>query len=642
MKRLEEAVERFVREFGPRLREAKNLLADTRVPLVSLYDHLVLTAGFSVAMVEELLRRGKGSDAICGFPLETHELRALARFGGLLHDIGKAKMGATEYRCHVQRGIEVAQELLKSFGLEKELSAVLLGIVERHHIQDGPISLLEKVVCLADGYASAGDRPELSKGETQEEFERVTRKTLELEKELFGDQPPVAFLMADVDSVKSYVYETRSLPEIRGGSEILQDLEEEIRNMFRKRLAEECLLYCGGGGLLAILPASSAKAWAEEIEELYPKHTRAATVTVVTSPPLGYREVARGLFPYDTERVAQLKGQGVAQDLLFSHFEALVEGRGKRKNFGEIVARLSSDLQRKKREKRYVPLFEALPFHARCTSCGKRPGEKEDFDDLLCGVCSAKRQRGREGRHAFVESFEEFLLERGISLPEEGLKHPKDLEALVQGETRIAFFYADGNNMGDVLQRASSPAFYRHFSETLRGATREALFLALLRTFGPSGLWSSQSVLPFEIVALGGDDVAAIVPGSAGWSLALQFLKAFEEHRDIERLRREIGQSSALTMSAGLSIADVKYPVGFLLGITESLLKEAKRLARDTQKSTLCHLWLKASVITEGGEKLLATLYRRSNGTVLTGRPYTLDDALRLTEITKNLKNAGA
>lgn len=644
---LREVVQRFEKEFGSRLRKECQIVADTRISYVSLYDHLVLTAGFAVAMVTELLLRGKSPEDICGLPLGHEDLKTVARFGGLLHDIGKAKEGETEYRYHVERGLETAETLLHNWGLDKELSKVLLGVIARHHLRDignQPTSLLEKVICLADSYASAGDRPELSRGETKREFEQITRSIRALEKELFGGELPLVFLMADVDAIKSYVYETRALPEIRGGSEILQELEEEIRDTFREQLAEECLLYCGGGGLLAVLPASEAEKWTAAIERLYPERTGIATVTVVTSSPVGYEEIARGLFPYDTESVMGLTGKGVAADLLFSHFEAMAEERKQRKNFGELVAYLASKLQQKKREKYTAPFFATFPFQARCTSCGKRAGEREDLEELLCGVCSAKREKGREQRRAFVEDFAAFLREKGMSFSPESLRYPKDLDALTGGKEYLALFYADGNNMGDILQKAPSPAFFRHFSETIKKITREALFSAFVDTFGPKVLGNSERPLPFEIVALGGDDVVAIVPGSAGWALALHFLEAFEEHEDRHRLQQEmkaIRINARLSMSAGLAIADLKYPVGFLLNITEGLLKRAKRLARDTQESTLCHFWLRSPVLVEESEKLLTTLYERPKGVVLTARPYTLEGARELTTIARHILDTG-
>jgi hypothetical protein len=78
--------------------------------------------------------------------------------------------------------------------------------------------------------------------------------------------------------------------------------------------------------------------------------------------------------------------------------------------------------------------------------------------------------------------------------------------------------------------------------------------------------------------------------------------------------------------------------VSFLLSLTEGLLKEAKRLAREAQTSTLCHLWLRAPIISESAKDLLESLYKRSEGPRrLTARPYTLEQACQLTHIARQL-----
>jgi hypothetical protein len=140
-----------------------------------------------------------------------------------------------------------------------------------------------------------------------------------------------------------------------------------------------------------------------------------------------------------------------------------------------------------------------------------------------------------------------------------------------------------------------------------------------------------------------------IVPAQYGWALALRVLDEFEQHEGIQKLQNELKERLVnvlrrrvvLNLSAGLVIADVKYPVSFLFALAEGLLKEAKRLARETQTSTLCHLWLRAPVISERAEALLSSLYERE-GLSLTARPYTAEQAKQLTELTRTLKELPA
>ncbi len=195
--------------------------------------------------------------------------------------------------------------------------------------------------------------------------------------------------MGDVDAIKSYVYETNTLPEIRGASQILQEIEENTREDFRRKLTEECLIYCGGGGFLAIVPAGEAQEWKKYIEALDSKRTHTATITIVASDPIRYEELERGIAPHDQERVKSLSGKNVAGDLLFSHFEALLYDRMKRKNLGELVSLLVGRFQQAKRSKTLAPFFETLPVHQRCQSCGKRAAAHHHHtrDEWLCSIC---------------------------------------------------------------------------------------------------------------------------------------------------------------------------------------------------------------------------------------------------------------
>jgi len=190
--------------------------------------------------------------------------------------------------------------------------------------------------------------------------------------------------------------------------------------------------------------------------------------------------------------------------------------------------------------------------------------------------------------------------------------------------------------MGDLLQRAKTPAQYRHISEALDTAVREALFEALMEAIGRESLLQSQR-LPFEIIAVGGDDVTVIVPAQYGWQLTLKLLEKFE--KKVKHLKEELKLEKSITMSAGLVVADVKYPVRFMQRLSEGLLKEAKRLARERKtESTLCHLWLRAPIASEDAKTVLDALYLREDKRLLTARPFTLKQACRLIGLARDLK----
>jgi hypothetical protein len=109
-----------------------------------------------------------------------------------------------------------------------------------------------------------------------------------------------ALLSADTDRTQSYVFQSSRLPEIRGASmqldtlnhkgirELLEDTYHLITNDIipdeTKNKPRGCVIYAGGGSLLAIVPPQIADDIVKDIEKLYPEQTGSATITAVSSP----------------------------------------------------------------------------------------------------------------------------------------------------------------------------------------------------------------------------------------------------------------------------------------------------------------------------------------------------------------------
>jgi hypothetical protein len=86
-------------------------------------------------------------------------------------------------------------------------------------------------------------------------------------------------LHGDADAIKEYVFETSSLPQIRGGSQLLVECEEEVKKQLHAFGGSE--IYCSGGSFLFALPSDQAEAARRAVERIYLEKTGAATVTVV-------------------------------------------------------------------------------------------------------------------------------------------------------------------------------------------------------------------------------------------------------------------------------------------------------------------------------------------------------------------------
>ena len=71
-----------------------------------------------------------------------------------------------------------------------------------------------------------------------------------------SDEPQWALLSADTDRTQEYVFESAKLPEIRGASRQLDDLNVQIGKMVKNEKGE--VILADGGGLLAWVPLDVA------------------------------------------------------------------------------------------------------------------------------------------------------------------------------------------------------------------------------------------------------------------------------------------------------------------------------------------------------------------------------------------------
>ena len=411
------------------------------------------------------------------------------------------------------------------------------------------------------------------------------------------------FLQGDVDAIKTYVFEAPGLPQIRGGSQRLVECEKDVQDLVEKQGGET--IYCSGGGFLFKVPAERARKIKREIERIYLDHTLIATVTVVyervTEPPPPAPNIA----------------DGWAGRLVKAHQQAQQAGK-----FARRTAFLAARLREAKQQQEAAPFIEAFPFGKRCDICGRRVAEEKvsypDETKRVCSVCYQRHETGRRERGVWFERFVKALklnLEPNV---------PQDLGDLVQGTRRsyVAFVYADGNNIGGLLQRVKKQQEYQALSDSLREGTERALFEALWEVCRPA-LEEKERAWPFEIINVGGDDVTFLIQAGYAWEVALTFLKKFEQYVQ--------WNGRSITASVGIAIADVKYPVFYLEALASDLLKRAKKEAREARTGAIDFLWLpNATAVTQA--EMVADLYRRGD-LMLTARPYTLAQAQKLQEV---------
>ncbi len=441
-------------------------------------------------------------------------------------------------------------------------------------------------------------------------------------------------LSGDVDAIKAYIFETSTLPQIRGGSQLLIECEEDICE-FVKKLGGR-VIYCGGGSFLFEVPAKQAEQIKQEIERIYLNKTLVTTVTVVY-------EKTTLVLPVSTAK----SQDGWAARL----WQATEQATFQKNDFVYHTVVLGAHLREAKLQKILAPFFEALPFGKRCESCGKRmamclvprrePREQEVVEEIkVCCVCYTKHQKGQKGKTQTRGKFNEEFHRYCVQYYPLKAYQPRDLDELNESANRkyLAFVYADGNEIGGLLSKVKNEQEYHTISHALCEGTQQALFGALTEVCKMA--LSHEKCWPFEVVNIGGDDVIVLIQAGYAWEVAVKFLENFE--REVRkhihnRLGEDIEERSIpITASCGIVIADVNYPIQYLESLATGLLKRAKKLAKtdkDNPQSTLDFLWLPNPMMSERIEPFMSYYEREDYN--LTARPYTLEQAQKLVELSQ-------
>lgn len=385
----------------------------------------------------------------------------------------------------------------------------------------------------------------------------------------------LVLVVGAVQRVKQYVFETPGLNEIRGASTKLDRLIESLRDQISQRLGLEVVLRAAGATIEFLVPSKEAALeWDHRIKRRFYEETGLAFISV----------------GYATATVAEL----------LNEFHT-VSGRA----YG-LVAR--------DRARAEQPLFETLPFEARCSICSNRAAEgwywsPQNRAEPACRVCIAKRKIGQDERKLKIEAALSLLgvdepaflgvkgrrledaLADTIGVSEEGK------EGLIPSKLRrklLGVIYGDGNNFGEVVQNLKSISMNLQWAHRVEKTTRAAAAMALAsatqeaaKSMGwrTNGSEPAVDKIPFQILALGGDDLSVLAWGRC----ALRFAERFVQLTDWEFRRgdqRDAIVNRPISFSLGVLLTDEKAPVRRAVEFAENeLLKWAKRATRTQQET---------------------------------------------------------
>ncbi len=428
------------------------------------------------------------------------------------------------------------------------------------------------------------------------ETKTIAQRTDFQQHPLTDDQCQIGLVYGGVTKVKQYVFESARLPEIRGASALLDRINlvdlralwgwsppppqkdqyfdqaalnqakalcaeqaarsQAVRNSFQAHygseppVAPECIIYAGGGNILALAPPSLVAALADTIEYIYTEQTLVAQSTAV-GRSFALLELHYGLRPTEfwLDEFQQAIQNPTTAALLAAYYSYPSEVRPAtlagqfytRKAFGELVTLLAGEFQRRRarqdeethpaasfpRHSRALPHFDLLPFAIKCYSCDVRPAVITVQDDptdvatgqspkIFCEACARKRITGQVTKQDTVSGnwfYKQFTWRPHGVIPWESeykryLQQQRNL-AVDSGQADetvrpamtlseigaaskptgyVGLIYADGNNVGAQVARIATPAAYRQFAGRLEQANKAAVFHALAKHLTPHPL----------------------------------------------------------------------------------------------------------------------------------------------------------
>ena len=331
-----------------------------------------------------------------------------------------------------------------------------------------------------------------------------------------------------------------------------------------------------------------------------------------------------------------------------------------RKSFNELTTRLAILFNQRRSgnnfpnrpSRRYPPMFETHPYLrrdesdrrsaiARISDLAGNPSLSESLVRKRIAGQIAKREVFQENLPAWftnlgldwqptgirikswVAEFEDYL-----SQPENRklasdyytiYPHPEEARSLREignaCQGFVAYIYADGNNMGGYIQQIKTPQEYKKFSEDIFQATEQSVYKALAQHLKPHQLNNLTDpdnkkrnqcwIHPFEILAIGGDDVMLIVPADRALAIAKTIGEEFEnillqiggyrldKSSPIYAGHRYSPQKATpsqckLSMSSGVLIAAEDTPIYYAENLTSQLLKSAKKSGKQLKDAGYC------------------------------------------------------
>ena len=270
----------------------------------------------------------------------------------------------------------------------------------------------------------------------------------------------------------------------------------------------------------------------------------------------------------------------------------------------------------------------SLPVVRTCITTGlpasKLSKERDEAAQYISQSAACKRDQ--------VDSAQEDIAKVFQSVLNEEQHFASDLDKLggSEGESHIAVVHADGNGMGELLNKVidkdqGDADFLHHlraFSASVSRLSESALkkTLQYLQNALPlESLQNPKNLFPLRPIVYGGDDLTFVCDGRLGLDLAGFYLKEFAKGTI-----KVCGEDKPVDACAGVAIVPTKFPFARAYGFADELCGLAKSHRHTKGDST--GSWLDFQIIQEGATQSISALrdtqYRSLEGQTLHQRPY--------------------
>ncbi len=452
-----------------------------------------------------------------------------------------------------------------------------------------------------------------------------------------------SLIALDTDHIKSYVFATDTLKEIRGASSLLDRLNRNVMEKEAKRLDGETI-YANGGSGLFLIDSNKAEEFATRVQQEYQRLTAGgATVTyVIQELPEGAPQTREAIMTYR-----------------MPHTLALLRYRLR---------------QRKDNPDTYTTEV-SHPLMRPCDSCGTyyaatyARGEQAFY----CQVCQNKRQEDDDVKRYITtwikiqnprKNFESPLWKTVLSRlnhynyrltddDDNDVKRPEDLNVFRefrQAKDYLGLIYADANGMGRKIEDLKTLLEIQEFALNIDKAVYWAM-CDVIQDQLPVKKGIDGLVFPFDILLIGGDDLVFVAPAAQAMSVAHALAKQFykfanqdksandnQDEQAKDKEKKECGdgtkEAEKHSLSIGVVLAPTNYPFSLLRKLAESTLKFAKKdgskrieKKKSEYDKTRINFLVVAGSTSHDFDKVYKQLYkkRKTDSFYATMRPYTVE-----------------